>query len=219
MWHDDAELFATARASLFTAVIGDIMDKMGLVNQFLPPEIRPLRDDMAAIGRAMPVLGHDVDHWPEKPFGVMLEALDDLKPGEVYVVSGGSTPYAMWGELMATRAMKLGAAGAVMTGYSRDTPGILRLGFPTFSIGRYAQDQGPRGEVVDFRQPVKIGNVRIEPGDIIFGDIDGVVAVPRSAEQEVFRRALEKVEKENLVRTAIENGMTTVKAFATYGVM
>jgi regulator of RNase E activity RraA len=219
MWQDDAELFATARASLFTAVVGDIMDKMGLVHQFLPPEIRPLRDDMVMIGRAMPVLGHDVDRWPEKPFGVMLEALDDLKRDEVYVVSGGSTPYAMWGELMSTRAMKLGAAGAVMSGYSRDTPGILRLGFPTFSIGRYAQDQGPRGEVVDFRVPVQIGNVRLEPGDIIFGDVDGVVAVPRAAEEEVFRRALDKVEKENMVRTAIENGMSTVTAFATYGVM
>jgi 4-hydroxy-4-methyl-2-oxoglutarate aldolase len=219
MWHDDEELFATMRSKLFTAVIGDVMDKLGMLHQFLPPSIRPLRDDMVVLGRAMPVLEVDSVNPPVKPFGLMLEALDDLKAGEVYLAVGGTPNYALWGELMSTRAMKLGATGAVMTGYSRDTPGILALGFPTFSMGRYAQDQGPRGEVVDFRVPVRIGEVAIEPGDIIFGDIDGVIAIPRRAEAEVLALAMDKAEKENLVRTAIENGMSTVQAFATFGVM
>jgi regulator of RNase E activity RraA len=219
MWHDDEELFAMMRQKLFTAVVGDVMDKLGLLHQFLPPSIRPLRDDMVVLGRAMPVLEVDSVGPPVKPFGVMLEALDDLKAGEVYLAVGGSPNYALWGELMSTRAMRLGATGAVMTGYSRDTPGILALGFPTFSMGRYAQDQGPRGEVVDFRVPVRIGEVAIEPGDIVFGDVDGVLTIPKRAETEVLTRALEKAEKENLVRTAIENGMSTVEAFATFGVM
>jgi len=219
MWRDDEELFASMRQKLFTAVIGDVMDKLGLLHQFLPPAIRPLRDDMVVVGRAMPVLEVDSAGPPAKPFGVMLEALDDLRAGEVYLAVGGSPNYALWGELMSTRAMKLGATGAVMTGYSRDTPGILALGFPTFSIGRYAQDQGPRGEVVDFRVPVQIGAVAIEPGDMVFGDVDGVLVIPRKAEDEVLRLAMEKAEKENLVRTAIENGMSTVEAFATFGVM
>jgi 4-hydroxy-4-methyl-2-oxoglutarate aldolase len=219
MWHNDEELFATMRSKLFTAVIGDVMDKLGLLHQFLPPSIRPLRDDMVVLGRAMPVLEVDSVNPPVKPFGLMLEALDDLKAGEVYLAVGGTPNYALWGELMSTRAMKLGATGAVMTGYSRDTPGILALGFPTFSMGRYAQDQGPRGEVVDFRVPVRIGEVAISPGDIIFGDIDGVIAIPRRAEAEVLALAMDKAEKENLVRTAIENGMSTVQAFATFGVM
>ena len=208
-----------AREKLFTAVVGDIMDSLGLFHQFLPPEIRPLEDSMVVLGRAMTVLEHDVYSPPQKPFGVMLEALDDLRPGEIYMAAGGSKQYAMWGELMSTRAMKLNAAGAVMYGYSRDTLAIRRLGFPTFSTGSYAQDQGPRGEVVDFRVPLTLGKVRIEPGDIIFGDVDGVLVVPRDAEQEVFRQALEKAEKENLVRTAIEQGMPSATAFATYGVM
>jgi 4-hydroxy-4-methyl-2-oxoglutarate aldolase len=219
MRHDDEELFDTMRRKLFTAVIGDVMDKLGLLHQFLPPSIRPLRDDMVVLGRAMPVLEVDSVNPPVKPFGLMLEALDDLRAGEVYLAVGGTPNYALWGELMSTRAMKLGATGAVMTGYSRDTPGILALGFPTFSMGRYAQDQGPRGEVVDFRVSVRIGEVAIEPGDIIFGDIDGVIAIPQRAEAEVLALALEKAEKENLVRTAIENGMSTVQAFATFGVM
>lgn len=218
-WLNDEEMFGLMRTKLFTAVVGDVMDKLGLLHQFLPPAIRPLRDDMVVLGRAMPVLEVDTDGPGAKPFGVMLEALDDLKAGEVYLAVGGSPNYALWGELMSTRAMKLGASGAVMNGYSRDTPGILALGFPTFSIGRYAQDQGPRGEVVDFRVPVRIGEVAIDPGDLVFGDVDGVLVIPRRAEAEVLRLALEKAAGENLVRTAIENGMSTVEAFATFGVM
>jgi len=219
MWNDDEELFATIRQKLFTAVVGDVMDKLGLQHQFLPPSIRPLLDAMVVLGRAMPVLEIDSDTPPAKPFGLMLEALDSLRKGEVYFAAGGSPNYAMWGELMSTRAMQLGATGAVMVGYSRDTPQIRALGFPTFSMGSYAQDQAPRGHVADFRLAVQVGKVTIEPGDILFGDVDGVLVIPKKAETEVLTRALEKAEKENLVRTAIENGMSTVDAFATFGVM
>jgi regulator of RNase E activity RraA len=219
MWRDDGELFAMARKQLFTAVVGDIMDGLDLRHQFLPPAIQPLHPDMVVIGRAMPVLERDIVHPPGKRFGLMLEALDDLKTNEVYVATGCEMPYALWGELMSTRAMKLGAAGVVVNGYSRDTRGILQLGFPTFSTGRYAQDQGPRGEVVDFRTRIRIGEVDVAPGDVIFGDIDGVLVVPAAAVDDVFARAIEKAGKENLVRAAIESGMPTVKAFETYGVM
>jgi len=150
---------------------------------------------------------------------LMLEALDDLKANEVYIASGGTPRYAMWGELMSTRAMHLGAAGAVMNGYSRDTKGILALGFPTFSLGRYAQDQGYRGKVIDFRVPIEIEGVSIRPGDIVFGDLDGVLIVPKEAEREAITRALEKIAGENAVRKAIEKGMSTVEAFRKFGVM
>lgn len=228
LWNSDEELFALAKQELFTAVVGDVMDKMGLLHQFLPPRLQPLRDDMVAIGRAMPVLEADVFAEAEnasnnpamaKPFGLMLEALDDLKTNEIYICTGGSPRYALWGELMSTRAMKLGAAGAVVDGYSRDTFGILRLDFPTFSSGRYAQDQGPRGKVIDFRVSIEIEGVRIRPGDIIFGDVDGVIVIPREAEEEAFTRAIEKARGEKLVQKAIEDGMSACDAFATFGIM
>lgn len=220
LWQDDKELFTLMRARLFTAVVGDILDSLGFLHQFLPATIQPLRDDMVVAGRAMPVLDIDAEEKAgDKPFGLMLEALDDLQPHEVYLATGGSPTYALWGELMSTRAMHLGAAGAVLNGPSRDTRGILELNFPTFSLGRYAQDQRPRGRVVDFRIGVTLGEVRIEPGDIVFGDLDGVLVIPRAAEVEVLRRALEKAEKENLVRAAIRRGMGAAEAFATYGVM
>ncbi len=216
----DTDRFAIIREKLFTAVVGDVMDSLGLLRQFLPPEIRPLRDDMIVVGRAMPVLEQDLtEDRPVKPFGVMLEALDDLKQGEVYVAGGIAGPYAMWGELMSTRARVLEATGAVLDGFSRDTWGILKLDFPVFSRGRYAQDQAPRGEVVDFRVPVRIGQVEIHPGDIVFGDVDGVLAIPRAVEDEVVRLAIEKVSKENLVRKAILEKSSAVAAFERFGVM
>lgn len=228
LWQSDEELFGLARRELFTAVVGDVMDKLGLLRQFLPPNIQPLRTDMVAIGRAMTVLEADafaekatssVNPLAAKPFGLMLEALDDLKPNEIYICTGASPRYALWGELMSTRALKLGAAGAVLDGYSRDTNGILALNFPTFSYGRYAQDQGPRGKVIDFRVPLEIGQVRILPGDIVFADLDGVCVIPQQAEEEVFVRALEKARGEKLVRKAIEGGMSATEAFATFGIM
>lgn len=225
-WEDDEELFRLVRRELYTAVVGDVMDRAGLTRQFLPPEIRPLRSDMTLVGRAMPVVEEDLtgeataDRDREAPFGLMLDALDDLRPGEVYVCVGSSPRYALWGELMSTRAMKLGASGAVLEGYSRDTTGILRLDFPTFSYGPYAQDQAIRGRVVDFRCRISFGNgVQVKPGDLVFGDVDGVVVVPSEQEREVVHEALSKVRGENAVRRAIEDGMSAQEAFERYGVM
>src|SRR6185437_8810064 len=217
LWKNDHELFATARSELFSSVVGDVMDKLGLLHQFLPPAIRPLGPDMIVIGRSMPVLSVDVftervvgsaNKLMEKPFGLMLEALDDLKHNEVYLNTGSSPRNALWGEMMSTRALKLGAAGAVLNGYSRDTRGILRLNFPTFSWGSYGQDAGPRYKVVDFRIPVEIGGVLVSPGDILFGDIDGVCCIPRDTETEIFTKALEKARAESRVRKALEAGMS-----------
>jgi regulator of RNase E activity RraA len=227
-WMDDSELFKIIRDELYTAVVGDIMDKMGLMHQFLPPRIQPLRNDMFITGRAMTVLQSDViesgDHKSSnpvlsKPFGLMLEALDDLKRDEVYVCTGASPSYALWGELMTTRAQMLGAAGAVLDGYSRDTNGILTLNFPVFSYGRYAQDQAPRGKVIDFRVPIEIKGVIINPGDIIIGDIDGVCVVPKQTEDMIFQQAIEKARGEKMVQKKIREGMSAKEAFEKYGIL
>jgi regulator of RNase E activity RraA len=227
-WGNDEELFSTVRRELFTCVVGDVMDKLGLQHQFLPPQIRPLRPDMVVIGPAMPVLAVDVfeeraagakSKLMEKPFGLMLEALDDLKRNEVYVNTGSSPRNALWGELMSIRARKLGASGAVLNGYLRDTKAVLKLDFPAFCFGSYAQDSAPRYKVVDFRISIEIGGVRIRPGDFVFGDIDGVCVVPIETMTEVFTKALEKVRGEKLVRRALEEGSSAVAAFEKYGIM
>jgi regulator of RNase E activity RraA len=228
LWNSDDELFALAQNELFTCVVGDVMDKLRLQRQFLPPQIRPLESQMIVVGRAMPVLSVDVfeekvaatsNRLMEKPFGLMLQALDDLRPNEVYVNTGPSPRSAMWGEMMSIRARTLGGRGAVLNGYSRDTRAVLKMSFPTFSWGSYGQDSAPRCKVVDFRIAVEIGAARIRPGDVLFGDIDGVCVIPAEAESEVFSRALEKVHGEKLVRKALEEGQSAVAAFDKYGIM
>ncbi len=227
-WKSDEELFALSRSELYTAVVGDIMDILDHKRQFLPPSIQPLRDDMVVIGRAMPVLEMD-DEGGEgpgrqsavvnRPFGLMLPALDDLKPGEVYVCSGSSPAYALWGELMSMAATNRGAVGAVVNGYSRDTKGILAQNFACFSMGRYSQDQRPRGKVVDFRCTIKFGDVTVRPGDIVFGDLDGVCVVPKEIETEVFTQAFEKARGEKRVFEAIKGGMKAQESWDKFGIM
>ena len=228
LWKTDDELFTIVKKELFTCVVGDVMDKMHLQHQFLPPQIRPLRQDMVVIGRAMPVLAVDVfeervagtaNKLMEKPFGLMLEALDDLHPNEIYVNTGSSPRNALWGELMSIRARKLSSSGAVLNGYVRDTKAILKMNFPTFCWGSYAQDSAPRYKVVDFRVPVEIGAVRVRPGDYLFGDIDGVCVIPAEAATEAFTKALEKARGEKLVRKALEAGSSAVAAFEKHGIM
>ncbi|MCQ4774715.1 4-hydroxy-2-oxoglutarate aldolase [uncultured Clostridium sp.] len=226
-WKDDNELFAMMKKELYSAVIGDILDKMNYRHQFLPQRIQPMREEMVVAGRAMPVLEADAfeelsdgqNPIMKKNFGLMLEALDDLKENEVYICSGSSPSYALVGELMCTRMKILKAAGAVVNGFHRDTRGILELNFPCFSYGRYAQDQGPRGKVIDYRVPIEMDGVRINPGDIIFGDLDGVLVIPKEVETEVIQKAYEKATGEKMVAEAIRGGMSTVESFAKHGIM
>lgn len=218
-WKSDAELFALVREQLYTPVVGDILDTHGREHQFLPAAITPMRDEMVVIGRAMPVLTMDVYGPQEQPFGLMTQALDALEPGDVWVSGGASHRSATWGEIMTATAKTRGAAGAVVWGFHRDTKQVLSQSFPVFSTGAWAQDSGPRMKVAAFRVPIEIEGVLVRPGDIVFGDLDGVVVVPREIEVAVFQGAFEKARAEKTVRRAIEEGLSSTEAFARYGVL
>ena len=207
------------RTRLYTPVVGDILDAMGRTHQFLPQAIQPLRDDFRLAGWAMPVLMIDVYGPQKKPFGLLTEALDQLQKDEVYLASGGEMRCAYWGELLTATARVRGAAGAVVNGWHRDTPQVLAQDWPVFSRGRYAQDSSVRTQVADFRCALEVGQATVRPGDLIFGDIDGVLAVPREIMEEVVERALEKAQGEKSVRKAIEGGMTATDAFAKFGIL
>jgi regulator of RNase E activity RraA len=218
-WTSDTELFRLMRERLFTAIVGDMLDQRGYRHQFLPPECRPLRPHMLVCGRAMTVLETDVDQPDDPPFGLMLKALDSLQQNEVYIAAGASPHYALWGELMSTAARARGAAGAVLAGHTRDTNGILAMDFPVFCYGCYAQDQRGRGKVVDFRTTINMNSVTIRSGDIVFGDIDGVVVLPREVETEVVHRALEQVTKEKAAKRLLGEGASAESVFLETGVL
>ena len=125
-WSSDDEMFALIKEKLYTPVVGDILDQMGYTHQFLPACIRPLEAQVPAslvggdepdnrlkvAGWACTVLESDVFGAPKKAFGLLTEALDQLKENEVYVATGAHNS-ALWGELVTATARTRGAVGAV----------------------------------------------------------------------------------------------------------
>ena len=203
------ELLEVIKKELYTPVVGDILDQMGLYHQFLPQAVRPLRDDMKLAGYAMTVLMIDVFGQQKKP----------LQEDEIYVAAGGTMRCAYWGELLTATAKKRGAAGAVVNGWHRDTPQVLDQNWPVFSRGCYAQDSSVRTQVVDYRCRIEIEGVTVMSGDLIFGDVDGVLVIPAEHIEYVIEKALEKARGEKNVRKAIEKGMSATEAFATFGIL
>ena len=231
-WKDDGEMLSLMKEKLYTPVVGDILDQMGYPHQFLPAKIRPLASQVPSAmltesagknwlkvaGFACTVLENDIYGAPKKPFGYMTEALDQLRPNEIYVATGAHHS-ALWGELLTASAKARGAVGAVLDGYTRDTPMVLEQDFPVFCTGTWAQDSSIRTYVFDYRCDIEIGQVTIHDGDLIFGDVDGVLVIPRAIAGEVIERALEKAATEKTMRKAIEGGMLVTEAFEKFGVL
>ncbi|MGI5174237.1 RraA family protein [Treponema sp. OMZ 840] len=211
--------FDVIKTELYTPVVGDILDTMGYVHQFLPPSIVSAREDFKIVGFAMPALMIDVYGVQKKPFGYLTEALDQLEEGDVYLASGGVFRCAYWGELLTATAKMRKAAGAVINGFHRDTPQMLAQNWPVFSRGRYAQDSSVRTQVIDYRCKIEVGEVTVNPGDLVFGDIDGVLVIPQDTCEEVIEKAIEKARAEKVVRAAIEDGMSATEAFSKFGVL
>ncbi|MCI2056132.1 MAG: RraA family protein [Oscillibacter sp.] len=232
MWANDDEMFQLMREKLYTPVVGDILDKEGYGHQFLPASIRPLEalapsalidpavpsKRLKIAGYACTVLEREVFGEPDKPFGYMTEALDQLQPNEIYVATGAKNS-ALWGELLTATARTRGAVGAVLDGYSRDTPQVLEQNFPVFCSGCWAQDSSIRSYVCEWRRTIEIGQVVIQSGDLIFGDVDGVLVIPREVVTVVLEKALIKAAGEKNMRNDIENGMSSTEAFAKYGIL
>jgi 4-hydroxy-4-methyl-2-oxoglutarate aldolase len=224
-WKSDDELFALMRTELGTCPVSDVMEQLGFLFPMLPPEIRPLRSNMVMIGRAMPVqdeppIAHGTPaRFDAKSFGMMFESIEALRPGEIYIASGGPIAVARLGDMLITRAQKLGAAGVVINAHIRDANGILPLNIPVFAHGTYGYGLQRRHNVVDFRCSIKVADVRIRPGDLIFGDGDGVCVIPHEAEEEIITKAIAKSRMERNVREEIEAGRSVVDAFKKHGVM
>jgi 4-hydroxy-4-methyl-2-oxoglutarate aldolase len=216
----DIELFQSVETSLYTAVISDALDELGHPDQALREYLRPLFPEAKFAGWARTIACGDVYYVPEDPYGLEIEAVDSILPGEVVVVSTGeSKRNAPWGELLSTAARARGARGAVIDGLVRDVKAIQRLGFPVFAAGVKPVDSKGRGMVVDYNVPVQCGGAIVNPGDLIVADYDGVVAIPAAAVPETLERAREKVSKENHSRTALTNGAYLSEVYAKYGVL
>ena len=216
----DLDLFEHVQKNLYTAVLSDALDELGIREQAMREYIRPLSPDYVFAGWARTILCMDLHHVSEEPYKLEIEAIDSLLPGEVAVISTGhSLRNAPWGELLSTAAMTRGARGAVIDGLVRDVKKIFSLGFPVFATGIKPVDSRGRGEVVDYNVPVECGGVVVKPGDLIVADYDGVVAIPADAVQEAIRIATEKVNRENQTRKELMEGVYLRDVYNKYGVL
>jgi regulator of RNase E activity RraA len=217
-----AQDFEALRMKLFTAVLSDCLDAAGYRQQALAARIRPLDESLVLCGRARTALYMDVYDAPEgeNPYELEIRLVDDLKPGEVPVFAcGESGRIGPWGELLTTAARARGAAGAVMDGLVRDVRAIREMKFPVFHSGIGPLDSRGRGKVMAIDVPAVVAGVRIEPGDLVFGDADGVVVIPRAAEERVIAAALDKVRGENATREALARGEKLADVFRRHGIL
>jgi 4-hydroxy-4-methyl-2-oxoglutarate aldolase len=219
----DAEIFAFMKTRLYVAAVCDILDDLGVRHQAMHQRLRPLLPDPKGCGfagRARTAQWIETDSVAEDPYGLEIELMDSLRPGDVVVHStdhGGNN--APWGELMSTVARQNGAVGCVCDSQIRDCVKIIEMGFPVYYAGIRPLDSKGRGLMVACDVPVRCGEVLVKPGELIFADFDGIVVVPREFEREVLRRSQEKVEKENLSRKDLLNGKSLREVYRKYGVL
>ncbi|WP_088343695.1 MULTISPECIES: RraA family protein [Rhodomicrobium] len=217
-----AEILDVVRGRLYVAVLSDVLDELGYRGQALPSRIRPLDDTLVLAGHARTGLYRDVYHIApgENPYALEIALIDSLKAGEVAVLGCGNTGrIAPWGELLSTAARARGAGGCLTDGLVRDTRAIRAMGFPVFHGGIGPLDSKGRGVVAAIDVPIECAGVPVESGDLVVGDADGIVIVPRAIQEEVIARALAKVEGENATRAALERGDSLADVFERFGVL
>lgn len=212
--------FAWMRQVLYTAVVADVLDALGRREQVVSGPWQRTSGAGLLVGRAKTTLWEEITELDPRPYELELQAVDACHPDDVLVAAAGGSPRSgIWGELLSTAAVNRGCAGALVDGAVRDTAQMNGMGFLTFARGTCPRDSLHRQRVTAVDVSVSIGGVRIEPGDLIFADADGVVVVPRAVEQAALAQALDKVTAENRVREEIRAGASAVEVFRKYGVL
>lgn len=216
----ELSMFSEMEKKLYTAAIADALDELGARDCAMAERLRPLHPDATFAGWARTIQCQDMFYIPEDPYGLEIEAMDSILPGEVVVISTcESRRNAPWGELLSTAARVRGARGAVVDGLVRDVRTIQKLSFSVFAAGIKPVDSRGRGQVVDYNVPVVCGGVLVNPGDLIFADYDGIVAIPAELVDDALRLAHVKVSKESSSRKDLLNGSYLAQVYAKYGVL
>jgi 4-hydroxy-4-methyl-2-oxoglutarate aldolase len=205
---------------VYSAVLCDVLDSLGFRNQAVSYQTRPLFPEARVIGRARTMLSKPVNSIPDNPYAMELEALDTLREYDVVVLAtGGDMSAAVWGELLSMAASAKGARGALVDGLTRDAAKIGTLGFPVFAKGISSYDSRGRSEVIAYDVQIDCDGVLVHPGDIVFGDYDGVVIIPASHIETVIEKAEEKVHGEKIVGEEFKKGRKVSEVFAEYGIL
>ncbi|MCW3991113.1 MAG: RraA family protein [Candidatus Bathyarchaeota archaeon] len=216
----DEERFNLMRDRLYTAVVSDVLDNLGLRNQAMRHDIRPLHPDFVLVGRARTAFWIREYRVRENPYDNEIELIDSLRPGDVTVHSTDfSGQIAPWGELLSTASKMRGSTGAVVDAFTRDVKKIIEMGFPVFTRGIKPLDSRGRGYIQAYDVPIPCGDMTVRPNEIVFGDYDGVMVIPEEVEDEVLSQALEKVSGENNTRRELLEGKLLADVYERYGVL
>lgn len=205
-------------ARIYTAALVDILDERGYRDQTLPSSIRPLEEGMRVAGPAYTVEGRptDTQDW-DAAVRRTLEMLGAVPAGHVAVYQCNHDVSAHFGELSATSLQARDVAGCVIDGGCRDVRFIRGEGFPVFARFVTPEDSTWRWQVTATQVPITIGRVRVEPGDWVVGDEDGVVVVPQGIAVDVLDEAEAKAETESAIRDAVRRGMLPLEAYERFG--
>lgn len=199
-------------SKLDTTALSDAMDRLGISGQCLG--IKPLNPGFRLTGRAFTIL-----YGPAgTPPGTVGDYIDDVEPGGVVVLdNGGRENATVWGDILTMVAHTRGVAGTVIDGACRDVALSLKLGYPIFSRGYSMRTGKDRVQVEALGGTVNIGDARVDAGDLLRGDADGIVALPRAHEDAILAAAEEIDAVEQRIRHAVESGLTLREARAQHG--
>ena len=208
-------------AAIYTAALADVLDARGHHDQTLPADIRALARGTRVAGPAYTVKGGaaanaSADAY-DQAIRKVLEMLGEIPAGHVAVYACEHDVSAHLGELSVTSLKARGVAGCVLDGGCRDVRFIVDAGFPVFCRYVTPEDSTWRWQLEATQVPVTVGRVRVEPGDWIVADDDGVVVVPRAIAEDVLAEAENKAATESEIRAAVRDGMLPLEAYERYG--
>ena len=205
---------------LYSAVVGDVLDKMDYRHHSLSSHIKALTQARKVTGRIFTAQAVAVDEAPPEPYKLEMEAIDTMREGDVFVVDADHNDQcSFWGELLSTACMAKGVRGIVMSACTRDLWALEKMDFPVFGIGMTPADSLGRIDVVSIGEPIEIDGVKMKNGDYLIGDHDGVVVIPEEAADEAINKALEKAAKEDTVREELAAGVPVAEVFARHGIL
>lgn len=202
---------------VFVSAVNDVLREEGMISQTLPNNIMPLREEMKVCGIAFTIKGAPSldlkDEMEERA-----RMLEQIGPGDLVVWdTSGDTFSAQWGEMMTKVSKKRGCRGAILDGGVRDTAAVLKQNFPVFCKYRTSNGMLGRFRTTAWQVPIMIGDVKIFPGDVVFGDIDGVIVVPRKMAYDVLLRAEAIRDNEKQIDKLISGGMKPSEVVAAGG--
>jgi regulator of RNase E activity RraA len=203
---------------LYTGAIADTLDKNGYRYQVLPRYLTAFTIANRLAGPAFTGQGYPCASTTDDDTQTRLAMLDSITPGTVSLWScGGSVDCAHWGEIMSTAARERGCTGAVIDGGVRDLDFINAMGYPVFAAFKSPASSIGRWNIREYEVPIKIGNTIIHPGDFVFGDVDGVVIVPKAIVQDILASAEDVYRREGAMRDELSRGVPIKDAYAKYG--